>query len=439
VIEPRYDAAELFSEGLAAVGKATGFGFINPNGAEVIPLQYAVVEPMTGGVSIVYRNNHGVLFAGMIDRTGREVIPAIYQTITRLSNTLFAVITTQGLWGLADNTGKLLTPLQYLLTPYDDPQEEFTPELSEQRVVVAIKKNPSNPSERARWGAVDERGKEQVPLKFDALHSFFGGRAAAKRSVGNQQRTMPAEAVQDGKWGFIDPHGKVVVPFQYNAVGDFIEGRAAVQRKHSSTAPRSTSGQEDSGLWGFIDANGKEIVPCKYDLVGAFSEGLAIVQRSGQYGFINGVGKEVIPVQYLSCRSFQNGFAAVFKRGGASTLLAGMIDKKGVERIPLVYSDVGIMSNGYVPVVKNGKWGFADSTGKETLAPRFDNVSLIYPDGLAVAYSGAWGGVITPSGTRIFPFMYSSLVPVRAGLWKVGLPNGKQGYKDIRGREFWEQ
>lgn len=53
VINPVYDEAKPFSEGLAPVRKGTAWGYINPKGQEVIQAQFAWVSPFKNGVARV--------------------------------------------------------------------------------------------------------------------------------------------------------------------------------------------------------------------------------------------------------------------------------------------------------------------------------------------------------------------------------------------------
>jgi hypothetical protein len=218
---------------------------------------------------------------GLIDETGKEVIPLKYDDIIFFSEGLVWVQLNDK-WGLIDRTGKEVISLKY-----DNIYIEDFPE-----GLAAVKLD-------GKWGFIDETGKEIIPVKYDYIGDFSEGFATVKL---------------DGKWGFIDEIGKEVIPVKYDYIGDFSEGLAAVKL---------------DGKWGFIDETGKEVIPVKYDYIEDFSEGLAAVKLDGKWGFIDETGKEVISLKYEEASSFSLGLAAV-KLDGVRSL----IDETGKKFIP---------------------------------------------------------------------------------------------------------
>lgn len=75
VIEPSYDKARAFKNGLAPVAKAKTWGYINEQGAEVIGFNYRDAEVFAAnGLAPVKEKK----LWGFIDKTGKMVIPAQY-------------------------------------------------------------------------------------------------------------------------------------------------------------------------------------------------------------------------------------------------------------------------------------------------------------------------------------------------------------------------
>lgn len=70
IIEPQYDYANYFSEGLANVRKNRKFGLMDKTGRLVIGLQYDDTSSFSEGLAAVEKN--GKVF--YIDKTGREYI-----------------------------------------------------------------------------------------------------------------------------------------------------------------------------------------------------------------------------------------------------------------------------------------------------------------------------------------------------------------------------
>ena len=70
VIEPVYDDAKHFSEGLVVVGRNGKYGYVDPRGSVRIPLQFDRAQSFSEGLAQV-RDAAGVRF---IDQTGKTVI-----------------------------------------------------------------------------------------------------------------------------------------------------------------------------------------------------------------------------------------------------------------------------------------------------------------------------------------------------------------------------
>lgn len=78
VIPPKYKGIMEFSEGMAAVRADRLWGFVNEKGKEVILPQYYEVGPFKCGLARVISRIGYSYTHGFIDKTGREVIPCIF-------------------------------------------------------------------------------------------------------------------------------------------------------------------------------------------------------------------------------------------------------------------------------------------------------------------------------------------------------------------------
>jgi hypothetical protein len=72
VIQPQFQVASAFSEGLACVCKEGLFGYIDTRGEWVIPPRFQYANDFSAGLAGVPLGENGW---GFIDRTGKEVIP----------------------------------------------------------------------------------------------------------------------------------------------------------------------------------------------------------------------------------------------------------------------------------------------------------------------------------------------------------------------------
>ncbi|KAF0172590.1 MAG: KWG repeat protein [Limisphaerales bacterium] len=112
VIEPQFDYAGEFSEGLAVVGlgkfPATKWGYINREGKVVIPAQFDGAHDFSEGMAAV--GIGGKL--GYIDRTGKLVVPPQFDEAQKFSGGRARVRIIKEGYGYISKTGERVVPLQ---------------------------------------------------------------------------------------------------------------------------------------------------------------------------------------------------------------------------------------------------------------------------------------------------------------------------------------
>jgi hypothetical protein len=264
VVPPQYNSVEPFSEGLGLVGNGEHFGFIDKAGNVIVEGIYVAAKPFRNGVAIVCKEENK---CGLIDKTGKEVVPFKYHTINAFSEGLADVrLSETGKFGYIDVTGKMVTDFKY----------DFAGDITEGMGLVEVNK---------KFGYIDRSGKEVIPMKFTGGRFFHEGLAVVEA---------------EGKKGFIDKSGTLMMWGKYSCLDDFSEGLAAVCL---------------DGRFGYVDRDGKTIVPHQYDRAFQFKQGLAAVKKDGKIGFIDNKGKVVISPDYewASEKGFQDGFIDVLK------------------------------------------------------------------------------------------------------------------------------
>ena len=291
-----------------------------------------------------------------------------------------------GKYGFIDNKGNEIIPLKY----------DYALEFSEGLAAVQFKD---------KWCYIDKSGNEVVSLKsYDKVKRFYDGLAIVE--LNNKQ-------------GFIDKSGNEVIPLKYKFVNTFSDGLARVILNDK---------------YGFIDKNGNEVIPLKYDLAGDFKDGLALVYLNDKYGFIDKNGNEIIPLKY--------DFAGDFKEGLARVSLndkQGFIDKSGNEVIPLKYDVVDGFSEGLARFRFNDRWGFVDKNGNEVISLEC-GFPHNFSEGLACVELNDKQGFIDKSGNEVIPFKYDNFFGFfKAGNFNEGLArvslNDKEGFIDKSGNE----
>lgn len=153
IISHIYEYVNSFSEGLASVCLNGKWGFIDRTGKEVIPCIYDMYQESTSnGILVSDRNlleSSDLLYGLNYDGN----FPTVYSFSEGLS-----AISYHGKWGFIDKTGKVIIPFIF------DEVISF----SEGLASVLIKE---------RWGFIDRTGQEVIRSKFDHASQFSDGLA----------------------------------------------------------------------------------------------------------------------------------------------------------------------------------------------------------------------------------------------------------------------
>jgi hypothetical protein len=185
---------------------------------------------------------------GYIDRMGKLVIPAQFDTAGDFSDGL-ASVRIKGdpdKWGYIDKQGRYAIPPQFYSA--DNFQDGLAP--------VMMLLHPG-----VKQGYIDPSGKWVISdSKFIAIREFSEGLAPVEVNIGTEKRW-------NYKWGYIDKEGKWAIQPQFDEAFPFSDGMARVMVIKGF----------DKKKFGFIDRTGKLDVEPVYDQANDFRDGLAVV------------------------------------------------------------------------------------------------------------------------------------------------------------------
>lgn len=270
VIPLLYDTAESFSDGLGRVCKDKQWYYINKTGKAIVgPLDYDRLDNFKDGFARVINKIGNRDYIGLIDHTGKEIIPPIYININDFHEGLAVILKSNYSCGVINTAGKLVIPFSYSVI------RDFTDGVA---VVGA----------RGGFGLINKAGKIIVPLKYTNIDDFKDGLA----------RVWDDSDKNNQRMGFMDKTGKMVIPLSHTAYGEFTDGLCAVGVKGEFT---------EKSKVGFIDTKGKLVIQQIYSqwtLFHSFQNGLAIVSNEDgicpKFGIIDKTGKEITPIVYDS-------------------------------------------------------------------------------------------------------------------------------------------
>jgi len=357
VLESQFDEAYDFSEGLARVKVGNKWGFIKEEGGVVIPLQFDEVYDFSEGL---------------------------------------AMIKIGGKYGYIDNKGKIVIP----------PQFEYASSFSEGLAVVKIGN---------KYGYINDKGNFVIPPKFDDACSFFHGQARVKiygkefhidkesRIVGVKSNLFPVKI--GDKYGYIDRGFNFVLEPQFDEAYDFSEGLARVKVGNK---------------WGFIKEEGGVVIPPQFDEVYDFSEGLAVVKIGNKYRYIDKEGGFVFNIEFEWAQSFSGGQARVkFGDKYFEINKEGKIITQGREDL--------------FPVKIGDKYGYIDISFNIRIEPQFDEACDFREDLAAVKIKDKWGYINKEGEIKIKP-RFAGCLSFSEGLAAVSEFDKKWGYINKDGK-----
>lgn len=198
----------------------------------------------------------------------------------------------------------------------------------------------------------------------------------------------------------------------------------------------------------------------KYTDFGAFHGGYALVQRAGKWGYIDTQGNEVVACKYETPRPVKDSFDpdTVFSfchyrlrtnlqpsevrlpvvRAGK----CGYVDATGKEVISCKYAacDAFYGNLARVQVQEGGSMGLINTQGREVLTCTYDYIERSPVDGLIFCarrlVDGGWEcGLVDTTGTALVPVEYNDCARYINDIVAV-CKKGKWGYVNKMGKEF---
>lgn len=191
--------------------------------------------------------------------------------------------------------------------------------------------------------------------------------------------------------------------------------------------------------YGYIDITGRMVISPQFDLASPFSEGLAIVRVARGSSFIDRRGQMLITPLKGKIYDFYEGLAMICQVL-QTVEKCGYLDRNGKLAVAMDYDPPRgsrphfyRFSEGVAGVMKNGKGGYIDRTGRYVIEPRFDLV-FFFSEGLAEVKIGARYGFIDHSGRYVIDPIYMDAYSFIEGLAVASLDRHMAGFIDNKGR-----
>jgi hypothetical protein len=378
----------LFTDGKAIFSFADKQGVIDRTGKILLPAQYDKIYPFEGNVArVVLANKYGLVLL-----SGKELLTPVYQYIRSFKEG-FAVfeenLKSKFGMGLLNNKGKITV----------EPNYSFLSDVTEDRLTFY---------REGIMGFMDTEGKEiyaveyiryaqhnATPICRDIINGtndlrsreyfYFGIRGIDNSPVFEFSEGLTLAYIRKNgnfKFGYIDKEGNTVIPFHCEWGAPFQQGIAKVKIK---------------GKYGVIDKTGNYLVQPTYELVQPHPQGY-IVRENGSFGFITKEGASKVPCIYSSMKPGY-GNRLIVAKGTDTTVvneyythiipLYGIITTSDSVCIPLQYVAIEYLFENLFAAAKptiikydfswvaQKNWGVVKDNGEVILPFDYDGISVI--------------------------------------------------------------
>ncbi len=327
--ENTYDIASDFFRGMARVVKDDRYAIIDKDGNFIMPFDERAKVIRKNGLIMVMGENG---YAGFYDSTGRQVTDFIYDTYH-------------------DTHEKTrVTTAHYFTNHHDgDGQSDLIPV-----------------SRDKKFGFINSRGEEQIPLTFEYVHGFSDGIAR----ICSGSEVSKYGTYINCKYGFIREDGTVVLPADtYWYIGDFKNGYAAAGngptqmidkngnfRDLGGLIYRQNNGiyieaEDGEGRTAVLDMDGNPVLPLAYSMKECsgefiFIDRTRVINRQGETVCTAPEGGTVVPIWEDTVSPFFRIYAPAGDVEAHN--LAGLIRTDGSVVLPPVYEDIKVMGEGLI-------------------------------------------------------------------------------------------
>lgn len=307
------------------------WGYIDDRGRMAILPQYEyAMDFQDNGLAVVQPGSK----QGVIDTSGRYVVPPIYNSISEFSEGLASVIDSQG-FRVIDDMGHILTPKAY----------DYIGTYKNGRAVFSV----SHAEGQSLYGYLDFQGKEATPARFLEAGDFADGKAVVK--------------VKEGEYALIDTNGRTVAAYPYSFVGALGDGLLAFQK-------------EASGKYGYIDEKGNVVITPRFAGALPFEDGRAVVNMAedynNRYGLIDKKGDFVIKPEYNDIHPLGEGRFAVGKAIDPARPYIGSVyalaDSGGRLLTEFKFTGISEYARGYASVSDGKTTYWIDRDGRPALS-----------------------------------------------------------------------
>jgi len=353
---------------------------------------------------------------GLVDEYGNLILQPIYDSITHLPHYVLTLKRSgeEKGWSLRNILGEKLTTFTYQkIEPMDE------------RLFLVRRKG--------YWGYLNSSGKEVITCKFNQAQPFSNG-VARVNYLGGEGLIN-----KQGEW-MIEPFQEMLSEGPANLYLTREYFLSIIMNKEGDTVYTSYNSLQGFD-WGFIENNGgllglvnhqaNQVIIPQYDEIGPLSgDSLFWVRNEELFGIVDKKGDLLIKFKqdYQQVLFLSEDYIGVKIDGKY-----GFIDLDGNLRVANRYDSIQPFRSSLAAVNLRNKWGFINKVERLVIQPHFDKVR-VFPDGLILVSRNGKQGLIDFEGKLVIPVDFDSISRLKNGI-HLSYQNEKIGIIDQQGKQ----
>ncbi|WP_317501127.1 WG repeat-containing protein [Flavobacterium sp. DG1-102-2] len=399
----------------------------------------------------------GIMKRGYIDKSGKILIPFIYDDVYNACDSKLVVVGINNKKGAVDFSNNVKIPIEY----------NYITDANKDMYIVEKNK---------RYAVFDVEGKAITGFDFTDMERYYDGAAYVvlpDKSVtmigldGKQLFTAlkgynldiyksgiaKIRNTKTGLYGFIDKSGNFIIPCDYK---DAEYGEELVTLKKGSKWGLYTRGHKaitalryeyifptEHNLyvvkdknWGIIDASGNEIIPAIYKHIELHEKKYFITENNdGKYGIFNLSGKNTIPFDYAFYRVWkQKVFATKDNKPILLDIETGKTENVNADSF-IKASDAIYEKWDKQVFLKDGKYGVVSIDNQILVPAEYDALDNIYVSGEFIAKRNTKFGIINSKNEIVQPIAFDKAY-IRKESVELTVKNKKPIYHSVNYRDY---
>jgi len=412
--EYKFDEVLPFEKGVYKAKIGTAEGLININGQFISGIAPIHMTDLQDSL-IAYRKNTKY---GVMSLAGNTVIPPICDSVY-LDLPAVMLQTREGgqtSWFLANVFGKKLS---------DDYYDKIVP-LNDKLYKVKSGKF---------WGLINRNGQTVLQCKYDRIHEAFEGRI--KVDFYGENGVLDAS----GKWVILPqkeqidllPGDRYLVRSPYGSEVKSFDGGTVFTTKYFLYPHGDLFLEKNLDLkYGLVSSKGHHLTTSIYDSISHLQQdSLYFAFKDGATTFVTKGGKILnrLDDRFQEVKSMSDDFIGVKIDGKY-----GYVDPNGDLRIANQYENVGHFKNGIGSVKVIGNWGFVNKIEQFVIQPRYDT-TFNFENHLCIVVDEDKYGLVRDDGDIVIKPEFDHLERLPSGAFISEL-NGKKGLINKNGKSL---